>query len=407
MLDIQAIRAQFPGLGRQVDGKPAIFFDGPAGTQVPICVADAVRDALLHTNANHGGVFATSRESDAMLDRARVVLRDFLGAHEERAVVFGANMTTMTFQFSRALARTWQPGDEIILSDSDHDANVTPWVLAAHEAGVKVHRMRLRPEDCTLDLDDYRCKLSSRTKLVAVGVASNATGTIHPVREITRLAHEVGAVVYLDAVHFGPHGLIDVSDWGCDGLICSAYKFFGPHVGILWARPDLLERWPAYKVRPAADTIPDRWMTGTQNHEGIAGTMAAVEYLMGLSAAAGGPMDGRSAVVRTMTTIADIERELSRHFLDGMAAKRGWKVWGMTDAARLSERVPTFSITHESQSPESIARRLASEGIFVWHGNYYALPLTESLGVEPAGMVRVGMVHYNTHEEIERFLAVL
>jgi cysteine desulfurase family protein (TIGR01976 family) len=406
-LDVSRIREKFPGLARQVAGKPAVFFDGPAGTQVPRSVAEAVSHYLLHLNANHGGLFATSIESDAMLDLARQAGADLFGVHDPETIVFGANMTTMTFHFSRAIARTWSAGDEIIVSDSDHDANFSPWVIAAHDRGVRVHRIRVRPEDTTLDLDDLRSKLSSKTKLVAVGAASNASGTIHPLSKITELAHAFGALVYVDAVHYTPHGLVDAPAWGADFVVASAYKFFGPHAAMLWGRRDLLESLPADKVRPASNAIPDRWMTGTPAAENISGTLAAIEYLADLGRSLDSSVTSRrSALVACMKEVVKYEGELGRRLIAGVE-RRGYRVWGITDSARSSERVPTVSITHESHSPRDIAKRLAEDGIFVWHGNFYAQPLSESLGLEPAGMVRIGLVHYNTVEEVDRCVAAL
>ncbi len=401
-------RQQFPALSRQIAGQPVVYLDGPAGSQVPQRVVDAVGQTLLEMNANHGGHFASSRESDAMLQSAHRAMADLLGTDSAEGTVFGANMTSLTFAFSRALARTWKPGDEIIVTRLDHDANVTPWVLAARDAGATVKRVSFRPQDCTLDLDELSRALSSRTRLVAVGCASNASGTINPVEEITSLAHQAGAQVYLDAVHFAPHGLIDVDRWGCDYLTCSAYKFFGPHVGVLWGRPELLEKVEPYKVRPAADTIPDRWMTGTQNHEGIAGVLAAIEYLADLGRrSAPAAADRRSALAAAYSDIGAYERQLSRQLLAGLSELPSVKIWGITDAARLDERVPTVSITHRDIPAPQLAEQLGDRGIFAWHGNFYALEFSEALGLEPAGLVRLGLLHYNTAEEVERLLSVL
>jgi cysteine desulfurase family protein (TIGR01976 family) len=406
--DLDYCRGQFPALERQVAGKPAVFFDGPAGSQVPRRVIEAVRGYLADTNANHGGVFATSRESDALLDEAHRGVADFLGADDPDTVIFGANMTTLTFALSRAIAKTWRPGDEVLVTRSDHDANVTPWMLAARDAGAEVRHVAIHPEDCTLDLDDLQRKLSSRTRLVAVGAASNATGTIHPIDQIGQWAHEAGAEVFVDAVHYAPHLLIDVKAWGCDYLTCSAYKFFGPHVGVLWGRRERLEALPAYKLRPAPDESPDRWMTGTQNHEGIAGTLAAIEYLADLGRYLDPAAQSRRDALRSAYCgIATYERELLARLLQGLNEQREITVWGITDPGRMAERVPTVCFTHRRLSPHEIAQRLAEQGIFVWHGNYYALPLTEALGLEPDGAVRVGILHYNTLEEIERLLAAL
>jgi cysteine desulfurase family protein (TIGR01976 family) len=401
-------RTQFPALARQVAGEPAIFFDGPAGSQVPECVIDAIGGYLRNNNANHGGVFATSRESDALLDNAHQALADLFGAEDPASIIFGANMTTLTFSLSRALARTWCAGDEIVVTRLDHDANVTPWVLAARDAGVTVRHLAIRSADCTLDLDDLRSHLSPRTRLVAVGAASNAVGTINPIAEICRLAHAVGAEVFVDAVHAAPHLLPDVAAWDCNWLVASAYKFFGPHVGVLWGRTARLNELEAYKLRPAPDDLPGKWMTGTQNHECIAGALAAVEYLAALGRMVGSPNCGRREALSTAyVAIGEYERGLAAHLLAGLARLSQVKVFGITDLARIAERVPTFGIRHAKLAPAALAEQLAARGIFVWHGNFYALPLTEALGLEPEGLVRIGLLHYNTIEEIDRLLAVL
>ncbi len=407
-LDVSRCRRQFPALERTVAGHPAVYFDGPAGSQVPQRVIDAVADYLARTNANHEGLFATSRESDAILHEATRGLADFLGTDDPDTVVFGPNMTGLTFAFSRALARMWRSGDEILVTRQDHDANVTPWVLAAADAGATVRHVEIRRDDCTLDVDDLAAKLSSRTKLVAVACASNAAGTINPVAQIARMAHDVGALVFLDAVHYAPHGLPDVTAWDCDVLACSAYKFFGPHVGLLWGRRELLAELPAYKVRPAPDDLPGRWMTGTQNHEGIAGTLAAVEYLadLGRTLRPDAP-DRRAALRAAYEGIVVYERELVGRLLSGLAELPDVKVWGITDPAQFDRRVPTVSITHARIGPEELAGYLAERGIFVWHGNFYAQALTEALDLEPDGLVRIGLLHYNTAEEVDRLLAAL
>jgi cysteine desulfurase family protein (TIGR01976 family) len=405
-------RRQFPALKRRIDGRPAAYLDGPAGSQVPVRVAEAVSRYLLETNANHGGRFATSRQSDALLAEAHRAVADLLGTRDPGATIFGANMTSLVFAFSRALARTWQPDDEIIVTRLDHDANVRPWVLAARDAGARVHRVPLVPEDGTLDLEHLYGLLNERTRLVAVGCASNALGTINPVGEICRRARDCGARVFLDAVHFAPHAAIDVEAWGCDFLACSAYKFFGPHVGILWGRRESLERLEPYKVRPAADTLPDAWMTGTQNHEGIAGVLAAIEYLADLGRhgplpSATPPSGRREALLAAFDAIVPYERQLCRQLLDGLARLPQVRVWGIADAHRGHERVPTVSITHQRHTSTAVVDHLAARGIFAWHGNFYALELTESLGLEPEGLVRLGLLHYNTAEEVERVVATL
>ena len=405
---VQQLRQQFPALRRQVAGQPAAFLDGPAGTQVPQSVIDAISNYLVTMNANHGGVFATSLESDAMLADAHQAAADLLGADDPHTVFFGQNMTSLTFPLSRSLSRRWKAGDEIVVTRLDHDANVSPWVLAAQDIGAVVKYVSIRREDCTLDLESLRSALSPRTKLVAVGCASNATGTINPVKQIGEWAHAVGALVFLDAVHYAPHALIDVREFDCDFLACSAYKFFGPHVGLMWGRRELLEELHAYKVRPASNELPEKWMTGTQSHESIAGALAAIEYLanVGQLLSPNSP-NRRAALTAAFTGIRAYESELVQRLLRGLVELPDFKVWGITDPARLSERLPTISITHRNLPAIEVSRRLAEHGIFTWHGNYYALQLTESLGLEPHGMVRIGLVHYNTGDEVDRLLRAL
>jgi len=401
-------RAEFPALARIIHGKPAVYLDGPAGSQVPRRVIDAIADYLAHHNANHGGMFATSRESDALFAKAQASLAIFLNAPEPEPIYFGANMTSLTFALSRAVATQWKPGDEVLVSRLDHDANVSPWVRAAQDRGAMVKHIDIHREDCTLDLDDFKKKLSNKTKLVAVGCASNAVGTRNPVKEMARQAHEAGALVFLDAVHLAPHAALDVQDWDCDFLACSAYKFFGPHVGILWGKKHLLETLPAYKVRPAAETLPDRWMTGTQNFECIAGVGAAVDYLFEVTRrAAGASATTRASFVAGFNVIEEYERSIGARMLEGLASIPDIHIYGITDPKRYAERVPTVSFTHRRKKPIEIAQYLGEHGIFAWHGNYYALPLTETIGVEPDGMVRVGLLHYNTADEVDRLIETL
>lgn len=406
MLDVEKIRSQFPALSRKVNGLPATYFDGPAGSQVPQSVANAVADYLLYTNANCGAAHATSRETDEMLAHARQAVADFVNAYDSREIAFGPNMTTLTLSLSRALARTWFVGDEIIVSNLDHDANVSPWILAAQEAGVIVKRINVNLADCTLDMHHYRSLLTNRTKLVAVGGASNATGTINPVKEIVALAHSVGALTFVDAVHLAPHRLLDVQNWNCDFLACSAYKFFGPHIGILWGRQQLLENLEPDKLRPAPDSIPGKWMTGTQNHEGIAGTLTAIEYLAAISdLQPDTPL--RERLQSAYAFIGEHEMELGQQLMRGLENINGIRVWGITEEANWNSRVPTFSITHRKKSPQLLADELTQRGFFVWAGNHYALPFTEYAGLEPTGTLRIGFLHYNTRTEVEQLLAAL
>jgi cysteine desulfurase family protein (TIGR01976 family) len=385
-----------------------IYLDGPGGTQVPQCVLDAMIRYLTTCNANHGGVFTTSRESDAILHDAHRAAADLCNAPSPDEIVFGANMTTLTFHLSRAFGRTLRPGDEVLVTRLDHDANVSPWVLAARDAGATARCVDIHPEDCTLDLDDLRRQLGPKVRLLAVTCASNAVGTLNDVRHITRMAHEAGALVYLDAVHYAPHGLLDVQDWDCDFLACSAYKFFGPHVGILWGRRELLANLPAYKVRPATEALPDRWMTGTQNHEGLAGVTAAVDYLASIGASSATERTRRQRLEIAFRTIQDYERALADRLLDGLASRPRFRVWGITHREQRVWRVPTVSITAADRTPLQIAEHLASREIYAWNGNMYALELTERLGLEErGGLLRLGLVHYNTLEEVDRLLQAL
>jgi cysteine desulfurase family protein (TIGR01976 family) len=409
-LDPEQIRAQFPALA-----SGAVFFDNPGGTQVARRVVERMNDYLVRCNANHGGAFKTSIESDAILEAAHAALADFVGAASPDEIVFGANMTTLTFAVSRALGPLLAPGDEIVVTRLDHDANIAPWLLLAEDRGAVVRWVDIREADCTLDMSDFEAQITDKTKIVACGYASNAVGTINDVKTIVDMAHAAGALCYVDAVQYAPHGPLDVRALDCDFLVCSAYKFYGPHVGALYGRYDLLDGLRAYKVRPAEDTPPHKFETGTQNHEGLAGTLGAVEYLEWVGKTFGAddqrppPDEGRRArLVRAMKAVAAYERELGAHLLRGLQAIRGLKVWGLTDPAQLHRRVPTVSFTLEGWHPRKIAERLAAADIYVWDGNYYALAIMERLGLQPrGGMLRVGLAHYNTREEVDRLLEVL
>ncbi len=407
-LDLSLIRAQFPALTSQ-----AVFLDNPGGTQIAQLSIDRMLAYLVENNANHGGVFATSRESDATLEKARQAVADFLNAARPQEIAFGPNMTSLTFSASRAIARTWDPGDEIVVTRLDHDANITPWTLAASERGCSINWVDFRTEDGTLDLDTLDKALEGKPRLVAVGYASNSLGTINPLAKIIAAAHAAGALVYVDAVQYAPHGPIDVQQLGCDFLACSAYKFFGPHVGMLYGRYDLLNNLPAYKVRPAENTPPGKFETGTQNHEGIAGVLGAIDYLEWLGASFGsefseryaGQFSGRKLRLKqAMNAIRAYEFEIGRVLLEILAETPGVRVYGPKDTRRLEERVPTVSFTLKGWQPRRVAEKLDEAGVYVWDGNYYALAVTERLGLEESGgMVRVGPVHYNTVEEIHKF----
>ena len=404
-LDLSSVRRQYPALSRKVGDRQAVFFDGPAGSQTPQCVADAVSDYLLHYNANEGGPFATSRESDAMLGKAREAFRDLFGANHSDEIVFGPNMTSLTFQISRALARTWREGDEVIVTQSDHDANVTPWVLAARDAGATVHAIRIRP-DTTLDLDDFASKLSDRTRLVAFGAASNLSGTVHPIAELATMARARGALTYVDAVHYAPHRLMDVGAWGCDFAVCSVYKFFGPHLGVLFGRQALLEELEAYKVRPADNHGPEKWQTGTANFEGIAGALKAVDYLaaLGQDDPSG---DRRSALADAYAAINSHEDELCAALLAGLQAFDDLEILGLRDPTRLDDRVATITFKHPRHNTKELSKALAERGAFAWAGHSYAVPVVEALDLQPEHLLRVGILHYHDETDVTRFLAAL
>jgi len=393
-----SLRARFPALSAQQAGRPLVYLDGPGGTQVPQSVIDAVADYYREMNANEGGAFVTSRRSDAMSAEAHGAAADLLGAASPDEIVFGANMTTITFHLSRSIAGTFAPGDEIVVTTLDHEANVSPWHAIAADRGLVVRTVDIREADGTLDLDDLDRNLGPRTRLVAVGYASNALGTINPVAEVVRRAHAVGALTWVDAVHFAPHGVVDVRALDTDFLVCSAYKWFGPHVGVLYARAAIQDRLPTYKVRPSEH----RFSTGTPNLEGIAGTLAAVEYIASLAGTAG---DRRSRIVASMTAVAAYERTLSKRFLDGVATLPGVRVWGIADETRLDDRTPTFAITSDRRSPRELAARLGDVGILAWDGHFYAQALIERLGLAAGGgVLRLGFVHYTTTDEVDRTL---
>ena len=405
--NVERVRSQFPSLSRMLDGKQAIYFDGPAGSQVPRSVVDRISDCMLHHNANRSGRFVTSREVDAIMNHCHQVFCDFVGAASPESIAFGPNMTSLTLQFSRALSQEWRPGDRILVSSLDHDANFTPWVLAAKDAGAEVKVIRIRTSDATLDLASLDELLNERTRLVAVTAASNAVGSLTPLREIAKRAHSVGAELFVDAVHMAPHKSMDVTDWNCDYLVCSAYKFFGPHIGVLYGRKDRMQSLIPYKLRPAPDSLPGRWMTGTQNHACIAGAAAAVDYIASLSPIPADHQNRRERLIDAMSIISYYETELISKLIEGLLSNPRLKVFGITDPNRMSERAPTVSFQVAGATSIEMAQRLGDQGVFAWHGNYYALPLTESLGTEPAGMVRLGCMHYNTLEEVERTLDLL
>ncbi len=406
-LDLAHIRAQFPSLAQTANGHPAIFLDGPGGTQVPQRVIDAISHYLSRDNANSGGNYETARRTDQMLLDARHAMADFLGCDWDE-VAFGMNMTSLTFAMSRAIGRDLKAGDEIVLTCLDHDANFAPW-KALEERGVVIRVADIREEDCTLDMADLAGKINNRTKVVAVGLASNAVGTISDVAEITRLAHKVGALAYIDAVHYAPHGPIDVRAIDCDFLVCSAYKFFGPHMGVLYGKREHLQRLTPYKVRPATNDSPQRWEVGTLNHECIAGITACVDYLADLGRGVNpSASTRRQAVLAAMWEIQLYERGLAEQLIGGLLKIRGLKFYGITDPRRFEHRCPTVAVRIEGHTPAELANQLNDRGIFTWDGNYYAINLAERLGVEASGgFLRIGLAHYNGADEVDALLKVL
>ena len=402
---IEQIRSRFPGLNRQINGQKAIFFDGPGGSQSPESVGDAVKHYLLHQNANVGMSFATSKETDELIEETMRACADLIGCDDHREIVFGQNMTSLTIQLASALSRTWGPNDEVVVTRSDHDANVRPWVLAAQWSGATVRWIDIDPADCTLRVETIEESINENTVMVAIGAASNFSGTINDVKGICSKAHSIDAEVFVDAVHYAPHGLIDVGAMGCDYLACSSYKFFGTHQGILWGRFDRLGELPVAKLRVSSEDVPFRWMTGTQGHESMAGTLAAIEHLAWLGRMLSGEgMSRREALSVAFSAIEEYERELCWKMIEGLQTIDGLKIWGITDPSMKQHRAPTVSFTHPSMSAEKIGAALAEQGIFAWAGNFYALELSEALGLEPEGALRVGILHYNTTEEIDRFV---
>jgi cysteine desulfurase family protein (TIGR01976 family) len=408
--DVESLRAHFPSLQRRIGGREVAYLDGPAGTQVPRECIDAVSAYFRTSNANSHGAFTESHETDQLLHEVRAASADFLGADDPDEVSFGPNMTTLTFAVSRAIGRTLGAGDEVVVTQLDHDANVAPWLRMAEDRGATVRWVPIT-EECTLDMDAFERVLSPRTRIVAVGLASNAVGTINPIPRIAELAHAAGAKLWVDAVHAGPHLPIDVKALGADYLVCSAYKFYGPHLGVLWGRRELLEELPAYKVRPADDALPYRFETGTQAHELLAGLLGTYGYLESIGREMGGAEPGasrRNALRAAMDASRAYERDLVLKLIADVGAVPGVRIGGITDPARADERCPTIAFTVEGHHPRAVAAHLNERAISVWDGDYYAWELMRALGAaESGGMVRVGLVHYNTAAEIDRLVAGL
>ena len=400
---IDEIRQAFPALQQSVNDKPVYFFDGPGGSQVPQPVLTAMTDYLGKFNSNLGGTFFSSEETVKVMASARTSAQALVNAESADNMVFGANMTSLTFQLSRAISRDWQAGDEVIVSALDHYSNVSSWQQAADDKGVKVQQARVHTTDCTLDYDHLESLITAKTKLVAFTYASNTTGSLVDVKRVIKAAHAVGAKVYIDAVHYAPHKLVDVQDLGCDFLACSAYKFFGPHVGIAYVAPQWLHTISPYKVEPATNVGPGRFETGTQSFEGLAGVIAAVDYLAQL----GDPADSlRSRLEQSYALYNKHESQLSEYFLKRLSDLEGAKLYGKTEFDS-NLRTPTFAITFEDHSPEFIAKKLGEHNICVWNGHFYALGLVKQLGIEEQGVVRIGCMHYNSIDEIDLLFNVL
>jgi cysteine desulfurase family protein (TIGR01976 family) len=408
--DPTELRRRFPALARTgEDGRPVVYADAPGGSQVPQTVIDAIADHLQRGISNTHGAFASSEETDALIAGARRAAADVTGA-DPGEIVFGPNSTTLLLHLSRSFGRTLRPGDEVVVTKLDHDANVRPWVLAAEDAGATVRWVDIRDDDVTLDLDSFDAVLTDRTRLVAFTLASNAVGTIPPAAELIRRVHAAGAIAAVDGVHLAQHRALDLHGLGADILACSPYKFFGPHLGVLSVRRELLETWTPYKLRPAPDVAPERWETGTQNHEGLAGMIAAVDYLADVGRTYGdlAGEDRRGAVVAGFAAIGTHERALAARFLRGVADIPSVRLWGIADQDRLDERTPTFAIRAGDQDPLKTATELARRGIYVWDGHYYAITVMERLGLlDSGGAVRIGFCHYHSTDDVDRVLEAL
>lgn len=399
-------RLLFPALHQHINDRPVYFFDGPGGSQVPQSVLDAMNHYLGHFNSNLGGAFFSSTKTTALLTKARQVAQTFVNAPSANNMVFGANMTTLTFQLSRVISRDWQLGDEVIVTALDHYSNVSSWQQAAEDKGATVHQVRLDETNCDLDYDHFTSLLNSRTKLVAVTYASNVTGSLVDIKRIITAAHAVGAQVYIDAVHYAPHRLIDVQQLDCDFLVCSAYKFFGPHLGIAYIAPQWLQTLRPYKVEPAPNDGPARFETGTQNFESLAGFIAAVEYLAHYSRTLDTqPLSLRQHLSRSFNHYQAYENTLSQHFLSHLQRYSNITLFGLKDH---QQRTPTFAIRIDNVMPADVAAHLGDHNICVWHGHFYAQGLCKQLDLlNKGGVIRIGCMHYNTHHEIDTLFEVL
>jgi cysteine desulfurase family protein (TIGR01976 family) len=402
--DVAAVRRQFPSMIVRDDGCARVYLDNPAGTQVPQQVIDRTVDTLVNKNANLGGYFGTTRAAVDLVNEAHRAMADFYGASSPDEIVFGQNMTTLTLHMSRCLARRFKPGDEIVLSRMDHDANVGPWLLMAEDVGMKVRWMEFDTDSYEFPADALTKVLSEKTRLLAMGMASNCTGTINDTKHFAKQAKAAGALVYLDAVQFAPHECMDMQVSDADFVVSSAYKWFGPHMAAFWGRKELLDETFAYKVRPAGNTTPDKFETGTLSHEGMAGCLGAVEYLETL----GQGETRRDRIASAWTTIADYERALGLRLINGIRPIKGLTIRGITSANAMHRRVPTISFTVDGVEPSKLAKHFAAENIFVWSGHNYAIEPVKAMGLEDkGGVLRVGLAHYNTEAEVDCFIASL
>ncbi len=416
-LDIDLIRSQFPALSPRKGQTPPVFLDNPGGTQVPRQVIDAITECLIYKNANLGGPFGTSREATRVVEDAHHAMADFVNASSAREIIIGQNMTSLTFHISRSLGRMFSPGDEIIVTRMDHDANVSPWLLMARDYDLTVRFLNFNKETYEFDMEALDALLSERTGLVCIGHASNLTGTINDVSAVVERAKSVGALVYVDSVQYAPHGIIDVQALGCDFLVCSPYKFFGPHMGVLWGREEVLQQLDPYKVRPASNDLPDCFETGTLSHEGMAGITAVIDYFawIGQTIAEQSHQmrhtegnQRRRMICAAMECLTDYEIPLTRQLIDGLGSIKGVKIHGITNPNAVEKRVPTVSFTAAGHHPRELATALGDQGIQVWDGHNYAVEPVNYLGLmETGGVVRIGLAHYNTAAEIERTLRAI
>ena len=405
---IDRVRREFPALSQSDDGRPRVFMDNPAGTQLPRRVVEAVSGALVDAASNYGGFFENSRNAEAIYSRAHDAMATFVNARSSSEVVVAQSMTSLTLHMSRSLGRRFTPGDEIIVTRMDHEGDVSPWLLLAEDLDLVIRWLPFSLDTWKIEPEDLEAVLGPRTRLLALNGASNLTGSINDVAALTALARSAGAMTYVDAVQLAPHQCIDVQALGCDFLVCSSYKFFGPHLGVLWGRGELLDELPAYKVRCASDASPEKWETGTPQTELLAGLAACVDHYDWLGGEVGAEGSRRGRIEAAYAAATDYEARLVTRLIDGIRAIPGTTVHGITNPNRVRERVPTVSTTHERVSPPLVAERLACDGICVWSGHNYALEVVRHLGIDEAtGVVRIGLAHYNTEEEVDRTLAAL